>query len=270
MRPTSTKGAKTAKSAEAAAGGPAPSATNTAAASTPTADQDTDERAANGFLINGSAVNGASSPFAQSFAFGNNRGGKGLYNGGIGVILDNSALDARPYSLTGQNTPKPSYNRITGIATLGGPLRISRLLHGTHDPNIFTAYQWTRSVNDSTQSALVPTAAERTGDFSQVLNALGQPVQIFNPSTGQPFSGNLIPQISPQASALLNYYPLPSFSGNSRYNYQTGILSSTHQDALQSHFNEYFNPKNQPTACSHIRARAPPRPISSVSSTTVI
>ena len=229
---------------EAAASGPAPSATNTAA-STPTADQDTDERAANGFLINGSAVNGASSPFAQSFAFGNNRGGKGLYNGGIGVILDNSALDARPYSLTGQNTPKPSYNRITGIATLGGPLRISHLLHGAHDPNIFAAYEWTRSVNDSTQSALVPTAAERGGDFSQVLNTLGQPVQIFNPSTGQAFSGNLIPQINPQAQALLNYYPLPSFSGNSRYNYQTGILSSTHQDALQSHFNEYFNPKNQ-------------------------
>ncbi len=196
--PAAKKGAKTTKSREAAASGPAPSATNTAA-STPTADQDTDERAANGFLINGSAVNGASSPFAQSFAFGNNRGGKGLYNGGIGVILDNSALDARPYSLTGQNTPKPSYNRITGIATLGGPLRISRLLHGAHDPNIFAAYEWTRSVNDSTQSALVPSAAERAGDFSQVLNTLGQPVQIFNPSTGQPFSGNLIPQIDPQA-----------------------------------------------------------------------
>src|SRR5579862_9843458 len=42
-------------------------------------------RAADGLLINGSMMNGASSPFAQSFAFGNKRNGLGgLYNGGIG------------------------------------------------------------------------------------------------------------------------------------------------------------------------------------------
>ena len=113
--------------------------------------------------------------------------------------------------------------------------------------NFFVGYQWTRSVNDTTQSALVPDAAERDGDFSQALNALGQPVQIFNPATGLPFSGNLIPaaQISPQARALLNFYPLPRFSGDPRYNYQIPIVTSTHQDALQSRFGQMFNPKNQ-------------------------
>src|SRR5208283_6136581 len=41
---------------------------------------DLSDRAADGFLINGSANNGAAPPFAQSFAFGNNRtGGRGLY-----------------------------------------------------------------------------------------------------------------------------------------------------------------------------------------------
>ena len=53
---------------------------------------DLSDRAADGFLINGSVNNGAASPFAQSFAFGNNRNsGRGLYNGGIGLIFDNSA-----------------------------------------------------------------------------------------------------------------------------------------------------------------------------------
>ena len=72
----------------------------------------------------------------------------------------------------------------------------------------------------------MPDSAERGGDFSQALNALGQPVQIFNPATGLPFSGNMIPptQISPQARALLNFYPLPSFSGDPRYNYQIPIV----------------------------------------------
>lgn len=207
-----------------------------------------DQRAANGFLINGSVVNGAASPFAQAFAFGNNRsGGRGLYNGGLGLIFDNSALDARSYSLTGQNTPKPSYNRITAVATLGGPLKIPHIIPPSHAPNFFLAYIWTRYADDTTTSALVPTAAERGGDFSDVLNAAGQPVEIFNPSTGQPFGSAIIPpgQISPQAQALLNYYPLPSFSGISTYNYQVPIVTDTHQDALLSRWNENINGKNQ-------------------------
>jgi hypothetical protein len=205
------------------------------------------QRAEDGLLINGSVLNGAASRFAQAFAFGNyrNRGG-GFYNGGLGLIFDNSALDARPFSLSGQNTPKPAYNRITGAATLGGPLKVPHLIE-RHAPNFFVAYEWTRYVDDTTQSALVPDAAQRGGDFSQVLSALGQPVQIFNPATGLPFSGSKIPptEISPQAKALLNYYPLPSFSGEQKYNYQVPINTNTHQDALQSRFDEYINPKNQ-------------------------
>ena len=206
--------------------------------------EDLSQRAADGLLINGSVINGATSPFAQMMAFGNNRnGGRGLYNGGLGLIFGNSALDARPFSLSGQNTPKPAYNRITGIATLGGPLKIPRLL--PHGPNFFVAYIWTRTANASTQSALVPDSAERSGDFSQTLNALGQPVEIFNPATGLPFQSNTIPQISPQAKALLNFYPLPTFSGDPQYNYQIPILSETHQDALLSRLNYTINAKNQ-------------------------
>jgi hypothetical protein len=211
------------------------------------AGEDLNQRATDGFLINGSVLNGAASRFAQSFAFGNFRqGAHGLYNGGLGLIFDNSALDSRPFSLSGQSTPKPAYNRITAVATLGGPLRIPHLIE-RHAPNFFVAYQWTRYVDDTAQSALVPDEAERGGDFSQALNALGQPVQIFNPATGLPFSGSKIPptEISPQAKALLNYYPLPSFSGEQRYNYQIPISTDTHQDALQSRFDEYINPKNQ-------------------------
>jgi len=209
-------------------------------------DDELSQRAADGFLINGSMINGAASPFAQAFAFGNNRSGaRGLFNGGIGLIFDNSALDARPFSLSGQNTPKPAYNRLTGVATLGGPLRIPHIL--PHGPDFFVGYQWTRYVDDTTQSALVPDSAERGGDFSQALNALGQPVQIFNPATGLPFSGNVIPpaQISSPARALLNFYPLPSFSGDSRYNYQIPLATNTHQDALQSRFDKALNPRNQ-------------------------
>jgi hypothetical protein len=210
---------------------------------TPTREDDLNQQASDGFLINGSVNNGAASPFAQLAAFGNSRNGaKGLYNGGIGVIFDNSALDARPFSLTGQNTPKASYNRITGVATLGGPLRIPHIWR--KGPEFFVGYQWTRSRDAATQSALVPDLAERAGDFANELNAQGQPVLIFNPATGLPFPGDTVP-LSPQAQALLNLYPLPNVRGNPRYNYQITIISNTHQDALQSRFDKTVNSKNE-------------------------
>ena len=65
----------------------------------------------------------ARSPFATNPAFGNNRiGQRGLYNGGLGFTLNNSVLDANSYSVTGQATPKPSFNSFTGLASFG-PVR---------------------------------------------------------------------------------------------------------------------------------------------------
>ena len=192
------------------------------------------------FSINGSVNNGAFSPFAQSQAFGNNRrGGRSLYNAGLGVFLNNSALDARSFSLTGQNTPKPAYNRLQGGLTLGGPLRIPRLAPG-NSLNFFLAYQWARNRNAGTQSGLMPSLPERTGDLSKAPT-------ILDPTSGLPFPGAVIPQsrISPQATALLNYYPLPNFDPGARYNYQVPLVGISDQDSVQSRLSKSFNVKNQ-------------------------
>ena len=184
-----------------------------------TPEEDRNQLANDGFLINGSTNNAASSPFALDKAFGNFRNrSNGMYTGGIGTIFDNSALDARPFSVSGQNTPRPAYNRMTAVATLGGPLKIPHLFR--KGPIFFVGYQWTRDRNAATDSALVPDSAERNGDFSQVVNPLGQTVQIFDPTTGLQFPENVIPQnrISPQAQALLKFYPMPNINGNPRYN----------------------------------------------------
>jgi len=71
----------------------------------------------------------------------------------------------------------------------------------------------------------------------------GQPVQIFDPTTGLQFPGNLIPQseISPEGRSLLNFYPLPNVAGNPPYNYQIPIVSNKHQNALQSRFDKTVN-----------------------------
>jgi hypothetical protein len=185
-----------------------------------------------GLLINGSSNNAASSPFALAEAFGNMRnGGRGLYTGGLGVIVDNSALDARPYSISGLETAKPAYSQVTGVFTLGGPIRIPHLLR--RGPTFFVVYQWRRNSNTSVYPGLVPDAAERVGDFSGLTDASGQPLEIYDPATGLPFPENQVP-VSPQAQALLAYYPLPNVTGNPAYNYQIPVLSGNHQDAMQT------------------------------------
>jgi trimeric autotransporter adhesin len=71
----------------------------------------------------------------------------------------------------------------------------------------------------------LPTAAERSGDFSDLRNSSGQPVTIYDPLTTRtengvivrdPFPGNVIPadRISPIAKAMLTPMPLPT-SGTS-------------------------------------------------------
>jgi hypothetical protein len=209
----------------------------------PKPQEDASQQSSDGLLVNGSVNNAATSKFSLDQAFGNRRSNsKSLYTGGLAAILDNSALDARPYSLSGLNTPKASYNRITGIVTLGGPLKIPHLL--PHGPNFFFAYQWTRDHDAATESGLVPTAAERSGDLSGLLNALGQPVPIFNPMTGAAYPGNMVP-VSAQAQALLKLYPLPNIAGDSLYNYQVPVLNSSHQDLVQSRLDKTLGRKDQ-------------------------
>jgi hypothetical protein len=194
-------------------------------------NNETAEISSGGLLVNGTSNNAAASKYALSASFGNHRPkSRGLYTGSLGVTVGDSAFDARPYSLTGLTLPKDSYSRVTGVATFGGPIEIPHLFY--NGPYLYVAYQWTRDSTAAADSGLVPTAAERNGDLSGLLNGAGQPLSIYDPATGRPFTGPI--PVSPQAKALLALYPLPNLPGNGRYNYQTQVLNRTHIDALQS------------------------------------
>ncbi len=180
-------------------------------------------------------------------AFGNGRRDPRMhYNGNLAIIYGNSDFNARPYSLTGQATAKPSTSNARMTGMIGGPLKIPHILSG--QKTFFTLnFQFTDASSGSTTSTLVPTAAERSGDFSNVLGLSGQPVTIYDPTTHTPFPNNAIPasMVSPIATALLSYYPLPNFPGNSRYNYQTALVSNSQQDNINSRVSETINTKNQ-------------------------
>jgi hypothetical protein len=211
------------------------------AAEPPAPAGDANQTATDAFAINGSVNNGAASAFGQSAAFGNARGsGFGLIHGGIGIIEDNSYLDARPYSLTGQDTPKAAYNHLTVTGNLGGLLKIPHLIT-SNNWNFFLGYQLMLNRNASTQAGLMPTAAEREGDFSQAN------ITPIDPTTGAPFPNGIIPasRISPQAKALIALYPLPNFNSNSGYNFQIPLVGSVHQNSINSRINKSINQRNQ-------------------------
>jgi trimeric autotransporter adhesin len=204
--------------------------------------QDTAElsqRANDGFLVNGSQNNGASTPFAQAGRFGNNvRGPNSLYQFMAGFIIDNSALDARTYSITGLDTAKPQTNRFTVLGSFAGPLRIKHWFK--QPPTIFLNYQFTRNTNGTTTPALMPTADQIAGNFAG--SAL-----IYDPSTGLPFANNAVPssQISPEAQALLKLYKQPNFNSGISYNYQVPIVSLTQSNNVQARFNKSLTTKDQ-------------------------
>ncbi|SPE39260.1 hypothetical protein SBA3_3140008 [Candidatus Sulfopaludibacter sp. SbA3] len=157
----------------------------------------------------------------QKPAFGNNRSQPSrLYNGAIGLTMDNAAWDARSFSLTGQDTRKPAYNHAQGVASFGGPVPNRK------GANLSLNYQWARNRNATLPSALMPTQSQRDGEIS---------VPVTDPANGAPLPDNAIPlsRISPPPAALLRFYPLPNLTGSTRYNYEVPMLSTANQDSVR-------------------------------------
>jgi hypothetical protein len=189
--------------------------------------------AADGLLINGSLNNGASTVFALPRGIGNNRPRpRGVYSYTAGFQMGNSFWDASPYSLIGSSSPKPSYADVQAFGNFQGPIRVPWLRNAI---TLSLGYQGSSSTNVTTQSARMPTALERAGDFSQTLDARGAPPTLIDPATGQPFAGSVIPpeRISPQASALLAFYPAGDLTAG-RVNYEASVLNATRQDSANA------------------------------------
>lgn len=161
-----------------------------------------------------------------AMVFGNRRQNQQSFRGMASFSLANSALDARPFSLTGQTVEKPSYAQSRFNLSGGGQLRIPKLINSSKT-FIFANYSGTRSRSPYNSVSTLPSALERTGDFSQSV-ARG-PVVIYDPLTQQPFPGNQIPasRINPAAAGLVSFFPIPNLPGQVQ-NYQ--IVSSVPQN----------------------------------------
>ncbi|MBZ5586572.1 MAG: carboxypeptidase regulatory-like domain-containing protein [Acidobacteriia bacterium] len=123
-------------------------------------------------------------------------------------------------------------------ATLGGPIRKDKEF-------FFVYYEGQRDRDGKTQAAIVPTAAERNGDFSGLTDpATGQPAPLINEFTGQPFPGNQVPAYmrSPIAQAATRLYPLPNIGTNV---FESTQIGSTNYDQGGFRLDHYFRDSDQ-------------------------
>src|SRR5581483_2372917 len=177
---------------------------------------------------------GRGGPFDNG-PFGNRAGRcRNSFRGAAFFNLDNSALDARPFSLTGQTVAKPSYAQSRFGLVGGGPLIIPKLFHPSRT-FIFLSYFGTRARLPYNQVSTLPTPEQRAGDFSQTV--VSQPVTIVDPTTGLPFPGNRIPasRINPAAKGLLSFIPQPNQPGQvQNYQYVTSYNNNTDNFGLRT------------------------------------
>src|ERR1700720_3643542 len=142
------------------------------------------------------------------------KSGGNAYHGALFEFLRNDTLDATPYSFTTNHQAKSPFKWNDFGFEMDGPVRIPKLFNGQNRLFFMANYEAFRRRQNFQSTYSVPTAAMFTGDFSGV-NAT-----IYDPTTKQPFPGNVIPtgRLDPISQKLLKYYAPANVAGNGLQN----------------------------------------------------
>ncbi|MGO8792101.1 MAG: TonB-dependent receptor domain-containing protein [Terriglobia bacterium] len=149
----------------------------------------------------------------------------------------NGALNAKDFPIRGQEISEPSYgSNLFGLTFFGAPY-IPKIVENDTKDFLFFALSGQHSSQPFDQYGTVPTLDERGGNLSALATPSGSPIIVYDPNTGQPFQNNTIlpARISPQATALLNYIPLPNLPGQF-LNYQRLAAAETNSTKLGFRF----------------------------------
>jgi hypothetical protein len=171
------------------------------------------------------------------------KSGTNSFHGTVSEYYSGSRpLTAKPYFTPAGASTNSTHNNQYG-ATIGGPVWIPHVYDGRNKLFFFYAYEGYKGSAPATTITTVPTAAERTGDFSALLG-LGSNItvtrckgvtstinsyQLFNPYSGvadpqcpgqtlrTPIAGNVLANaglaLSPVAQAYMKLVPQPNYSG---------------------------------------------------------
>jgi carboxypeptidase family protein/TonB-dependent receptor-like protein len=167
------------------------------------------------------------------------RSGTNTLHGTAFEFWRDQAFDARNFfhrKTAAGPDPKAPFSRHQFGGAVGGALVVPGLYDGHSRTFFFTDYAGLKETRGLTFVNSVPTAAVRGGDFSDVRNAAGQVIPIYDPlttrvdpATGQiirtPFANNIIPadRIHPVGRNIASIYPLPNGPGS--FNNYTSITN---------------------------------------------
>jgi len=183
------------------------------------------------------------------------RSGTNRYHGAAFEFLRNDKLDAANYAFTAKKVTKNPFKQNQYGGTFSGPVWIPKIFNG-HNRLFFMGNYESYRLRQSNQSTYVlPTTANRTGDFS---NLLSQGITIYDPATrvydstgklisAQAFPNNIIPQsrLNPISTKFLNFYPTPNLTpgAGSAINFQQsqGAPRNKDQFILRLDFTESSN-----------------------------
>ena len=156
-----------------------------------------------------------------------------------GELLEyNRSKGTSAKSYFGGSLPRPAYERNEFGGNFAGPILLPGY-NGKDRSFFFVAFEGFRLSQSASVNSQEPTLKMRSGDFSEFLDANGDGnctqtnssgvnpgyYCIYDPSTGQKFPGNIIPNFSSRfnsvSSQLLNLlYPQPTTSGTGTNTFQ--------------------------------------------------
>lgn len=155
------------------------------------------------------------------------RSGSQDFHGALFEYLRNTDLNANTWTrnktqpISGfpllTETPPEHFNQFG--YNFGGPFYIPNKFNADKSKFFFYwAQEWVRRRFTDTNSLVVPSNLMRTGDFSELLNPsnvyYNKAIVIKDPTTGVPFTNNMIPksQLSQNGLGILKAYPAPNLT----------------------------------------------------------
>ena len=182
------------------------------------------------------------------------KSGTNAVHGSLYDFVRNSALDANDWFSKFNNKALPSFSRNQFGGSIQGPVYLPRLYDGRDKTFFLFSYEGLRQGTGSSMSMVVPTAAERSGDFSAAgIPAIYDPTTTVSNGSGgytrTAFGGNKIPtgRLNAVALNVAKYYPLPNIPdapyGANNY-FATGV-SSVDIDTYDTKVDQVFNERNR-------------------------
>jgi Carboxypeptidase regulatory-like domain len=178
------------------------------------------------------------------------KSGSNEFHGTAYDYVRNTAFDARNFF----DPAVAPFHRNQFGGTIGGPVIIPGAYDGHDHTFFFLAYEGTREHRDFYDNFLVPTVAERNGNFADLLNpgcptqtALLNPLALFQGQL-QPFTSisQVLPMADPVGQALVNQFPAPNIAnatcGAANY---TGLVDrEVSYDTTTARVDHRFNDKD--------------------------